>query len=163
MTMPLTTLRQRRLELSGTQAPSSGAVLVRLAIATLAVAGLITLFLPWLANGTTQRGAYALAQALQSVGALSSRWEHLLYDAVVALPVLAALVVVACLFGKRRAAAIFVSLEAGLLLVASSIALVKLGGRVDIGPWLGVATATLCLIGAALLMRIKGQSHGTHS
>ena len=163
MTMPVTTLGQHRRDPSPARATSSDSSGLRLAIAALAVAGMITLFLPWLTNGTTNRGAYALAQALRMLGALSGVWERMLYDAIVALPVLAALVVVACLFGKRRSAAILVSIEAALLLTASLIALVQLGGRADFGPWISATTASLCLVGAAKLMRMKGRSHVTQS
>lgn len=127
-----------------------------IAIALVSVVGLATLLAPWMASGTTYRSAYSLARALVAAGMLSGPWERVMYDCVVALPVLVALVCVACLFGRLRVAAALVVLENSILLALSVVAFMKLGGQTGIGPWLAGTAGTLGAVTAVLTLRMKG-------
>ena len=90
---------------------------------------------------------------------LNGAWERVLYLSLVALPVLVALVCVASLVGRVRLAAVLVTIEGALLIIASVFALQKLGAQADIGPWLGGSSGVLGAMTSGFIMIMKGQLH----
>ena len=127
-------------------------------LGAVALAGLGTLLLPWAATGTTNRSAFALAQALTAAGMLNGMWDRGLHDTLVAMPVLVAVVIVACIFGQSRVATVLIVLEFLVLFVASLVAIEELGGQADAGPWLATTLGALAAIAAVVAAQRKRSS-----
>lgn len=88
---------------------------------------------------------------------LNGAWEQALYGALIALPILVALVCVATMFGRVHLGAFLVAIEGALLIIASLLALSKLGARADFGPWLAICAGLLGASTSGFIMIMRGQ------
>ena len=133
------------------------------AIPAAAVLTLVTLFVPWSHEGSTDRSAYALAWAVERAGLVSTTEARVLVDALFGLPFIVGLTCAASVLGRLRVAAFLGALEGVVVVIASVVVLSQLRVDGDLGPWLGVAVGALTVILSIVLALWKKGLHVRHT
>jgi hypothetical protein len=112
-------------------------------------AGVVAASLPWLDTGGVSRSAFRLVRTVRELAVFERRRDQLAVQAVLALPPVLGVVIVAISLGRRRVAA-FLALPAAVGLLGAGVVARRLTGAV--GPLVAAIGGAAALIGALLAL-----------